>query len=376
MSLLRAWRKKISDPIRSVRPLALYDACAPLRQAQTPLGLGGPDKSEAFILRQALTRRAVLGGAGSLALAGLLAGCGKDDGSDLANLTLRVATYRGNPDSFFDKAGQANTPYKIESSQFAGGNLITEAINARAIDFGMMSEIPPIFVANSHPLLRIVGVLEGDVNNQVVLVPKGSAIDHPQDLKGKRIGYVRATTSHYMLLHILKEQGLSWADVTPVALTPQDGLAAFQQGSLDAWVIYGVILYLARQDGARVLTTGQGILSGNFLVCTSSDVLGDSVKKKAVGDYLLRYRAVIDWVEADPERWCRERAEATGISAEFYRQEHRERSAPFALKPVSEAAIRSEQAVADGFAEAKVMPDKVSVSSLWDDSYADLLKKV
>ena len=323
-----------------------------------------------------LTRRAVLSGAGSLAVAGLLAGCGKNDGGDLANLTLRVATYRGNPDSFFDKAGQAKTPYKVETSQFAGGNLITEAINARAIDFGMMSEIPPIFVANSHPLLRIVGVLEGDVNNQVVLVPKGSAIDHPKDLKGKRVGYVRATTSQYMLLHILKEQGLSWADVTPVALTPQDGLAAFQQGSLDAWVIYGVILYLARQDGARVLTTGQGILSGNFLVCTSSDVLGDSVKKKAVGDYLLRYRAVIDWVEADPERWCRERAEATGISAEFYRQEHRERSAPFALKPVSEAAIRSEQAVADGFAEAKVMPDKVSVSSLWDDSYADLLKKV
>lgn len=322
-----------------------------------------------------LTRRAVLGGAGSLALTGLLAGCGKNDGSDLADLTLRVATYRGNPDSFFDKAGQDKTPYKIETSQFAGGNLITEAINARAIDFGSMSEIPPIFVADSRPLLRIVSVLEGDVNNQVVLVPKGSPIDHPKDLKGKRVGFVRATTSHYMLLHILKEQGLSLGDITPVALTPQDGLAAFRQGSLDAWIIYGVIIYLAKQDGARVLTTGQGILSGNYVLCTSTDVLSDSVRKKAVGDYLLRYRAVIDWVEADPERWFRERAAATGIAAEFYRQEYRERSAPFAVKPVSEAAIRSEQTVADGLAEGGLIPGKVSVSHLWDESYSDLLKK-
>jgi len=322
-----------------------------------------------------ITRRALLGGAGSLALAGMLPGCGKSDGSDLKDLTLRVATYRGNADSFFDKAGQGHTPYKIESAQFAGGNLITEAINARAIDFGMMSEIPPIFVANADPLLRIIGVLEGDVNNQVVLVPKGSAIEHPKDLKGQRVGYVRATTSHYMLLHILKEQGLTFSDITPVALSPQDGLAAFRQGALDAWVIYGVIIYLARQDGARVLTTGQGILSGNYLVCTSSEVLHDSQRKKAVGDYLQRYRAVIDWVEGDLERWNRERAEATGINIEFYRQEIRERSKPFALKPVSEAAIASEQAVANGFAEGGVLPAKVDVKPLWDASYTDILKK-
>jgi sulfonate transport system substrate-binding protein len=322
-----------------------------------------------------LTRRAVLGGARSLVLSGLLAGCGKDDAKDLGGLTLRAATYRGTPDSFFDKAGQANTPYKVETSQFAGGNLITEAINARAIDFGMMSEIPPIFVADARPLLRIVAVLEADVNNQVVLVPKGSAVDHPKDLKGKRVGYVRATTSQYMLLHILKEQGLAWTDITPVALTPQDGLAAFQNGNLDAWVIYGVIVYLAIQDGARVLTTGQGILSGNYLICTSKDVLSDSLKKKAVGDYLQRFRAVVDWIEADPERWAVERASATGIAADFYRQEIRGRSGPFVLKPISEAAIRSQQAVADGFSAAGVLPGKVDVSPLWDAAYTDLLKK-
>ncbi len=45
--------------------------------------------------------------------------------------------------------------------------------------------------------LRLVAVLKGDVNNQVMLVPKGSAIKDVGELKGKRIGYVRSTTSHY-----------------------------------------------------------------------------------------------------------------------------------------------------------------------------------
>jgi sulfonate transport system substrate-binding protein len=119
-----------------------------------------------------------------------------------------------------------------------------------------MSEIPPIFVAGAPGnQVRMVAVLQGDVNNQVVLVPKGSKAQAFADLKGKRIGYVKATTSHYILLRLLDEAGLKWTDIKPVALSPQDGLAAFSSGAIDAWVIYGVIVQQARQAGARVLRT-------------------------------------------------------------------------------------------------------------------------
>lgn len=328
-----------------------------------------------------MTRRAALHGLGILTLgaAGLgLSACKPKDAadSDLSGVTLRVATYRGTPDAFFDKAGQGNTPYRTQGAQFAGGNLIAEAINAHALDIGGMSEIPPIFVAAANPLFRLIAVLEGDVNNQVVLVPGDSPLRHEGDLKGKRVGYVRATTSHYMLLRILKEQGLTFADITPVALSPQDGLAAFQQGSLDAWVIYGVIVQLARQGGARVLTTGLNRLSGNYLVAASVDVLADPLKKKAAGDYLKRYDQVLRWVEADPERWFKAREADTGIKAELYRQEYQERSGPYALRPISEAAIKSQQQVADIFAEAGVIPAAVDVRPLWDGAYTSLLSRI
>jgi sulfonate transport system substrate-binding protein len=314
-----------------------------------------------------------------LAVAGLstLAACSPGKATQpgsLEDLTLRVATYRGNLEAFFQQAGVADTPYKIAKSEFAGGNLIAEAINAGALDVGGMSEIPPIFVAGAPGnQVRIVAVLQGDVNNQVLLVPQDSKARAFADLKGKRIGYVKATTSHYILLRLLDEAGLKWADIKPVALTPQDGLAAFSSGAIDAWVIYGVIVQQARQAGARVLRTALGILSGNYLVAAAKSALDDPLKRQAIGDYLGRYAKVAEWANADNARWAQARSVATGVPAALYLREFQERSSPTRLLRISDAAIASQQGVADAFAAAGLIPAKVDVRSLWDDRLSSAL---
>lgn len=321
----------------------------------------------------ALSRRHLLVGGlsiTSLSVAGL-AGCSPSKPArpaSLEDLTLRAATYRGNLETFFQSAGVAETPYKLAKSEFASGNLIAEAINAGALDVGGMSEIPPIFVAGAPGnQVRIVAVLQGDVNNQVVLVPKDSKARAFADLKGQRIGYVKATTSHYILLRLLDEAGLTWADIKPVALSPQDGLAAFSSGAVDAWIIYGVIVQQARQAGARVLRTAKGILSGNYLIAAAREALDDPLKRQALGDYLGRYAKVADWVNADGARWAEVRSQATGVPAGLYLREFQERSGPTRLIKVSEAAIASQQKVADAFAVAGLIPTKVDVRALWDD---------
>ena len=323
-----------------------------------------------------LSRRLLL--AGGLSVAGLstLAACSPKaaKSGSLEDLTLRAATYRGNLDAFFQQAGVADTPYKVAKSEFAGGNLIAEAINAGALDIGGMSEIPPIFVAGSPGnQVRIVAVLQGDVNNQVVLVPKDSKAQAFADLKGKRIGYVKATTSHYILLRLLDEAGLAWTDIKPVALSPQDGLAAFSSGAIDAWVIYGVVVQQARAAGARVLRTALGILSGNYLVAAAKSALDDPLKRQALGDYLGRYAKVAQWANADDARWAQARSVVTNVPAALYLREFKERSAPTRLLRISEAAIASQQGVADAFAVAGLIPAKVDVRPLWDDRLSGAL---
>jgi sulfonate transport system substrate-binding protein len=152
-----------------------------------------------------------------------------------------------------------------------------------------------------------------------------------------------------------------------VALSPQDGLAAFSSGAVDAWIIYGVIVQQARQAGARVLRTAKGILSGNYLIAAAKSALDDDLKRQALGDYLGRYATVADWVNADGARWAKVRGEATGVPAELYLREFQERSGPTRLIRISEAAIVSQQKVADAFADAGLIPAKVNVRPLWDD---------
>jgi sulfonate transport system substrate-binding protein len=321
-------------------------------------------------------RRALLAGpllVGSLGLGSLsLVGCGPRGSASppLSGTTLRVATYRGNADTFAHQAGLGPAPYEVSLAQFASGTLIAQAINARGIDIGTMSEIPPIFVAQAPGnLVRLIAVLRGDVNNQVVLTPKGSPITRLGELRGKRVGYVQATTSHYILLRILQETGLKWSDIDPVSLSPQDGLAAFLQGSLDAWVIYGVIVQMARAKGANVLATGLHRLSGNYLVAASAEALADPNKRTAIADYLNRYRRILDWINQDDARYAAALGAATGVSPALYLEQFEQRSDRSALEPVTEAAIRSQQGVADVFRQAGVIPAPVDVRPLWRSSF-------
>ncbi|KAF0812648.1 putative aliphatic sulfonates-binding protein [Andreprevotia sp. IGB-42] len=325
-----------------------------------------------------MTRRHALGllGVAGIGAAGLLAPLARAAaGSDaqLAKLDLRIANYKGDNSYFLKEAALPAPPYRTSYAEFAGGNLIVEAISAGAIDVGGMSEIPPVFAADNGTPLRVIAVLRGDVNNQVTLVPGGSTIRDAADLKGKRVGYVRSTTSHYFLLRLLREKGLSFADITPVALSPQDGLAAFQSGQLDAWVIYGLVVQFALAGGARVLKTAQGYLSGNYLVAAHKDALNDPLRRAAIGIHLKREQQVYQWITANPEKWAARSAQITGVPKAIFLDEFRQRSTAPRLVKVDDAAIRSQQGVADLFADAGVIPKRVNVAPLWDKRLNDVL---
>ena len=316
-----------------------------------------------------------LGLAGGAALAGLggramAAASAPSAGPALTGTQLRVATYKGGDNYYFADAGVAATPYRTSVAEFSGGNLIVEALAAGSVDCGSMSEIPPIFALASNAPLKVIAVLRGDVNNQVVLVPKASTIRDAADFKGKRIGYVRSTTSHYFLIKLLAERGLTFKDVNAIALAPQDGLAAFQSGQLDAWVIYGLVVELAKAQGARVLRTGRGILSGNYVVSAATAAIADPQKHAAIGDYLQRVAKVYDWINAHPERWAQRSGQIAGVAPELFLAQVKNRSQPYRLSAVDDAAIRSQQQVADGFAAAGVLGRRIDVAPVWDRSFA------
>jgi sulfonate transport system substrate-binding protein len=311
-------------------------------------------------MRAVLTRRAALGVA--LALPAVARAQSQP--------VLRVAQYKAGDQLLLRLAGQADTPYRVEWSEFGSGNLMVEAADAGAVDLAYGSEIPPVFAAVSGAAIKVVGVIRGDVNEQVVLVPQGSTVRTVADLKGKRVGYVRATTTHYYLSRMLAEVGLSLADVQLVNLTPSDGLAAFRSGTLDAWAIYGYSVPVAREQlGARVLRNAGGILSGNYLCFARAAALQDPARAGAILDLLGRIGRAMPFIQSNPADYAAAQAAALNLPVQTIHAVLDNVSQPRRLTAPDDAAVASHQAVADEFARLKVIPRAVDVAPLWDRAF-------
>ncbi|PTQ07506.1 aliphatic sulfonate ABC transporter substrate-binding protein [Sphingomonas oleivorans] len=323
-------------------------------------------------------RRQILLGGGAAAMGLALSACGGKNaaGGDVLRASI---TGKGDGDTrlLIRTAGLAPEGFRVEYSDFQSGHLVIEALNGGSLDYGGMSEIPPIFAAAStiHSF-RQIAIAHGNVNNQVVLVPKGSAARSIADLKGKRVGYVRATTSQYYLIRMLEQVGLGWDDIQPVAMGVSDGAAAFSRGSLDAWAIYGYPIERAIAiDGARILKTAFGILSGNYLVSAHVDALADPAKVDLIGRYLRLIKRAYAWAAAHQDEWASTIAGNIGVPLEYVREQFRRKSDVYTLRPVTDAAIASQQEVADVFARVGLIPGHVDVRPLWDDRFNSIIQE-
>ena len=94
------------------------------------------------------------------------------------------------------------------------------------------------------PESPFVVVLALDVSSggDGVLVRTDRNIASAGDLKGKKVGLERTTPSHFLLSYLLKQNGLSEADVTIVNMSPEDAAAAVIAGDVDTAVSWNPYL--------------------------------------------------------------------------------------------------------------------------------------
>ncbi|MBP2636277.1 MAG: extracellular solute-binding protein family 3 [Firmicutes bacterium] len=134
---------------------------------------------------------------------------------DLSGVVLRIGAAEGkNGQAIIEAAGLDKTPYKVEFHVMQGGNLVLEAMAANQLDLGTGSQIPPIFASQSRNEgnLKIIATKKSSTLDQELIVSANSAIKSVKDLKGKKIAYVKSTTSQYFLAKMLENAGLSWGD--------------------------------------------------------------------------------------------------------------------------------------------------------------------
>ncbi|MFJ4452660.1 ABC transporter substrate-binding protein [Pseudomonas sp. NPDC089392] len=294
----------------------------------------------------------------------------------LANASdaLRVWRYKGQAASFLADAGQATTPYPVQWVDVPGGAMVLEAFASNSLDYAFMSPVLPLFASAAGNPLVLIASYQGEQNRSSVIVKRGSGIRTLADLKGKRVSFVRATDTHYLLLNLLHDQQLSLADIQARPMPARDALVAFQNGHLDAIVAGGIGALQAQvgMDG-EVLADASRYQCGNYLIATTAQVLQQPGKQAAIRDFLQREKATWDWVEQHPQAWAERNERLTGIPRALYQQQFDQRRLPCRLLPVSQDAIAAQQRIADLFHDSGLLRQPLQVRRFWDERFNLLL---
>ncbi|MDR0564390.1 MAG: aliphatic sulfonate ABC transporter substrate-binding protein, partial [Azoarcus sp.] len=264
---------------------------------------------------------------------------------------LAILKARGNLEARLEKAG-----VKTRWVEFTAGPQMLEGLNVGSIDFACVGETPPVFAQAAGADLVYVANEPPAPNAEKVLVQKNSPIQNFSQLKGKRIVLNRGSNVHYLLLKLLEREKLQYADVQVVYLPPADARAAFENGSVDAWVIWDPFAEAAiGQIGARVIAEAKGLAENyNFYLSTAAfakqhpEVLKWAVEEIKITD---------DWTTAHFDEAAEILAPQIGLSRAITKEALTHYGyGVTAGFPISAKVIANQQAIADAFFTLKLIP--------------------
>lgn len=245
---------------------------------------------------------------------------------------------------------------KVTWTEFTAGPVQLEALNVGSIDFGDVGEAPPIFAQAAGAPLAYVAATPPRPASEAVLVPKDSAIKTVADLKGKKVAFNKGSNVHYFLVKLLEKHGLKYADVQPIFLPPADARAAFEKGSVDAWVIWDPFLAAAEHSlGARVLADAKGVVNNRSYYFSS---LPYARQNPDVTKVLIEELSKLDaWGTANRDALAAEFAPLWGLPKPAV--DIAVQRSVYGTGPITPAILQEQQAIADTFFDLKLIPKKI-----------------
>ena len=255
---------------------------------------------------------------------------------------------------------------EVKWVEFPSGPPILEALNVGSIDIGRTGDTPPVVAQAAGVPFVYVGTSEPKARSSAILVKKNSPIRTLSDLKGKKIAFGKSTSAHYLTIKLLQSVGLSLKDVEPVYLAPADARSAFNQGSVDAWVIWDPFnASTAAQSDVRVLRTSEGLVTNrDFYLATRSFAKENPEVIKGLRKETL---AVSRWANRNDDQVVAFFSPLLKIDSSVLNIVVRRRD--FSFIPFTPKVVEEQQDVADLFFKLKLIPKQIKVSDAVDRQF-------
>jgi taurine transport system substrate-binding protein len=146
---------------------------------------------------------------------------------------------------------------EIKYVKIGGGGDMLRAIAGNDVDFGGLGNPPAaIGVTRGLPIkgIMVINMLD---TVEAMVVRSSANIKSLKDLKGKTVAAPFGSTTHYLLLQALKDDGVDPGSMKILDLAPSDIAAAWLRGDLDAaWFWEPNLDKAVKNDGHIFMTSG------------------------------------------------------------------------------------------------------------------------
>jgi sulfonate transport system substrate-binding protein len=254
------------------------------------------------------------------------------------------------------------TPQGIEVKwvEFSSGPPMMEAMNVGSVDYGAVGDSPPVF-AQAAGAAIVYAAGQPITNGQGILVPKDSPIRSIADLKGKRVGFTKGSSAHNVVVQTLEKAGLTYADITPVYLTPPDAGPAFANGSIEAWAIWDPYFAIGetRQNGRILINAREVTKTNSFYIANREFAKNHGAILQQIVDVTT---ATGQWAEQNRGEVARSLAAITGVPLDI--QAVAADRANFVIGPVTDDVVVTQQGVADRFYKLGLIPKPIVIRDI------------
>ena len=294
-------------------------------------------------------------------------------GAAVADGVLKVGDQKGGSRALMEAAGVlADVPYTIDWKEFPAAAPLLEALNAGAIETGVVGDAPFTFAAARGIEAKAIAAIRYDPGGLAIVVKKDSQIRSAGDLKGKKIATGKGSIGHQLVLATLEKQGWTVDDVRLVFLAPPDAKIAYSSGAVDAWATWEP--YVAQEEvlfGARIVASGIDVTPGlSFQVARNEAVV---IKRVLLEDFIERLSRARVWALTHNDGYARTWSKLVGVPVEVSTR-WLER-AKIRIAPIDASVIEAEQRTIDLYARNSMIGKPIKAGDIVDLSFGTPIER-
>jgi sulfonate transport system substrate-binding protein len=260
---------------------------------------------------------------------------------------------------------------RIAWSEFPAAAPLVEALNADAIDTGLVGDAPFTFGAAAGVPIKAIAATRENRGGLAIIVPKDSPVQSFAELKGKRIATGRGSIGHQVVLAALEAAKLPLDAVQFVFLLPADAKAAYASGAVDAWATWEP--YVSQEEvlsGARRVVSGEGITPGLGFQAARTDAI--AARRGDLTEFVRRLAVARAWANANVAGYAKTWSELMNVPAPV--AQHWFERAVTRVVPIDDAVAVDEQKNIDLYTRARLVRRRIEARDLLDSSFNEAIQ--